>query len=47
MVPLDKELLWVDIKQKHSDIFRHIQAYSGISYPGIIQIYSGIFRALT
>ena len=47
MVPLGKELLWADIKQKHSDRFRHIQAYSGISYPGIIQIYSGIFRALT
>ena len=41
MVPVDMELHWVNVKQKHSDRFRHIQAY-----PGIIQAYLGIFKAL-
>ena len=43
MVPLDKELRQVNVKQKplrqicHSDTFRHNEAY-----PGIIQAYLGI-----
>ena len=43
MVPLDKELQWVNVKkaaQTDLDTFRHNQAY-----PGIIQAYSK-FRAM-
>ena len=35
MVPLDKELQWVNVKKTDLDTFRHNQAY-----PGIIQAYS-------
>ena len=44
MVPLDKRLQWVDVKQTiQTDLgtFRHNQ-----TDPGIIQGYSGIFRTL-
>ena len=42
MVPLDKGLQWVNVKQKP---FRQIQAHSGIiRSPGIIQAYSGILE---
>ena len=44
MVPLDKRLQWVNVKQAiqtNLGTFRHNQ-----TYPGIIPAYSGIFRAL-
>ena len=44
MVPLDKELQWVNVKQKlNADLgtFRHNQAY-----PRIIHAYSSIFKTL-
>ena len=45
MVPLDKGLHWVNIKQAiqtNLGTFRHNQ-----TYPGIIQAYSGIFGTLS
>ena len=45
MLPLDKGLQWVNVKQKPIQMnlgtFRHSQ-----TYPRIIQAYSGIFRTL-
>ena len=50
MVPLDKKLQWVNVKQKHPDRYRHIQTLWSISrnYSGIFQTLSnpGIIRAV-
>ena len=42
MVPLDKKLQWVNVKQKHPDRYRHIQTLWSIS-----RNYSGIFQTLS
>ena len=48
MVPLDKELQWVNVKQKSIqtdlDTFRHNQTYPGIIEPFRTLCYPGMFK---